>query len=298
MTAIGPHVPSGTRRLCLPRGARGYPPPASATTAFLAPVRHRFGLLGPKNSRLLVPSAPLLSSWPLGVLLCLTLPAHLALAHAPLNGQWAVERRITSSFEMPIVGLVVQTQTIRALWSISGQPDALAGSNGYSVSEKVCSVNLGSSTPAIKGTLRPGFAAGVSGTTFALDVGVERPGAIRIDVTKVIGAELQHGAALPVSPTDARVRDIDDDGLPGFTVALTGLVTGEIRFVRRERLRFSGKLTSPDRMEGKVAIEFEQRAIAATSSFLLDPIPERIDDARFRARRLGKATTCETLKRQ
>jgi hypothetical protein len=219
----------------------------------------------------------------------------VALAHSPLDGHWAVERRITSSFEMPLVGLVVQTQTVRALWAITGRTGATAGSGGYSVSEKVCSVDLGSSTPAIKGMLKPGFAAGVSGTVFGLDVGRGGPSGIEIDVTKVIGADLANGAALPVSPTDARVRDIDGDGLPGFTVALSGLVTGEVRFVRRERLRFSGKLTTPDRMEGKVAIDFEQKAIAATSSLLLDPIPERIDDARFRARRLGKETTCAAL---
>ena len=53
MSAIRPHVPFGTLRAFLPRGARGCPPPASARTAFLAPVRHRFGLLGPKNSRIL-----------------------------------------------------------------------------------------------------------------------------------------------------------------------------------------------------------------------------------------------------
>ncbi len=53
MSAIRPHVPLDKLRAFLARGARGCPPPASARTAFLAPVRHRFGLLGPKNTGLL-----------------------------------------------------------------------------------------------------------------------------------------------------------------------------------------------------------------------------------------------------
>ena len=58
VSAIRPHVPRGTLRAFLPRGARGCPPPASARTAFLALEGNRFGLLGPKNSRLLADLTP------------------------------------------------------------------------------------------------------------------------------------------------------------------------------------------------------------------------------------------------
>ncbi len=86
---------------------------------------------------------------------------------------------------------------------------------------------------------------------------------------------------LPTQAEHPDVRDIDGDGQPGFTVVIEGLVSGEVRLVRRERLRFAGSVDKI-RMRGEPDLTVEQNLLSASTSLLETPIPETVRGGTFR----------------
>lgn len=82
---------------------------------------------------------------------------------------------------------------------------------------------------------------------------------------EVPGANLVDPAcdALPTEPNDPRVVDSDDDGYPGISVGLSGLITGLIRSVQRQATTLHGVAVAADRIEGGMTFESDQSVIAS-----------------------------------
>jgi hypothetical protein len=88
----------------------------------------------------------------------------------------------------------------------------------------------------------------------ALPTAIEVPGANLVDPAC---------DALPTEPNDPRVVDSDDDGFPGISVGLKGLITGVLRCVQRQSTTLHGVAVAADRIEGGMTFESDQSVIAS-----------------------------------
>lgn len=84
-------------------------------------------------------------------------------------------------------------------------------------------------------------------------------------VIEVFGAALADPVceALPVDANDLRLVDTDNDGFPGITVDLSGLISGTLRSVQRQATALDGVVTLADRIEGGMAYESDQSVVAS-----------------------------------
>ncbi len=85
---------------------------------------------------------------------------------------------------------------------------------------------------------------------------------------EVPGANLVDPAcdALPTDPNDPRVVDSDNDGYPGISVGLSGLITGMLRCVQRQATALHGVAVAADRIEGGMTFESDQSVIESAPS--------------------------------
>ena len=95
---------------------------------------------------------------------------------------------------------------------------------------------------------------GLGQLELALPTAIEVPGANLVDPAC---------DALPTEPNDPRVVDSDDDGFPGISVGLKGLITGVLRCVQRQSTTLHGVAVAADRIEGGMTFESDQSVIAS-----------------------------------
>lgn len=93
---------------------------------------------------------------------------------------------------------------------------------------------------------------------------------------EVEGAHLTHPATdtLPTSASDPRVYDEDNDGQPGMTIKLTGLVDGSIYVVQRQTTSYDGVAVSADRIQGKFSYNSEQIILESDPASIKQLSPE------------------------
>jgi hypothetical protein len=87
---------------------------------------------------------------------------------------------------------------------------------------------------------------------------------------EVVGAVLTDQAceALPTDPNDPRLFDTDNDGYPGISVGLEGLITGTLRSVQRQATALQGVAVAADRVEGGMAYESDQSVVASDPPYI------------------------------
>lgn len=109
------------------------------------------------------------------------------------------------------------------------------------------------------------------------------------------------GEALPMNAMDARVFDQDGDSNPGVTVHVSGLATGDVYVVQRQRAWYTGALAlTADELRGDNHSEgSEQRTIGASTMLLNTDIPSRDDpdrrDDTVRIRRIEPSYDCDRV---
>jgi hypothetical protein len=74
--------------------------------------------------------------------------------------------------------------------------------------------------------------------------------------------------ALPTDPSDPAVTDQDQDGNPGITIKLGGIVSGDLYVVQRQTSELTGIAVSSDRIEGHYGFTSEQNVLASNPSSL------------------------------
>lgn len=82
---------------------------------------------------------------------------------------------------------------------------------------------------------------------------------------EVAGADLANPATdpLPTDPTDPRLVDTDNDGYPGISVGLSGLITGTLRSVQRQSTVLRGLAVAANRVEGGMVFQSDQSIVAS-----------------------------------
>ncbi|EYF00902.1 hypothetical protein [Chondromyces apiculatus] len=138
-------------------------------------------------------------------------------------------------------------------------------------------------------------------------VGTFAAGQLRVpELVEVVGASLSSPTeALPTEPDDARLFDQDGDQKPGVTIALSGLVDGEVYVAERKKTTLDGVAVSADRIEGLTSFSSEQSVVDADPANLKDQVAssEQSTDPNacnsyFVMLRVDDAMTCETLRTQ
>jgi hypothetical protein len=84
---------------------------------------------------------------------------------------------------------------------------------------------------------------------------------------EAIGAHLASSSdALPTDAADLRVYDQDNDGQPGITIRLSGLVTGSVYSVQSQTTAVSAVAVSSTRLEGAMTFTSNQNVLASDPS--------------------------------
>lgn len=125
----------------------------------------------------------------------------------------------------------------------------------------------------VKSTMPEEFIAAMASPRVAVQVEGPEGGPWTVDFdqwTIVIGAELDDPASdpLPEDKKDPRVTDPDDDGKPGATVHLSGMIKGRTYVVQRLTRGMHGSLTADGRMKGTLSGRAEQTTLGASNPLL------------------------------
>lgn len=246
-------------------------------------------VLQPMRRSLLTAAALLLSA-------ALLLPAALKSTEAAspdLTGTWAqlvVHRSLSA---IPVVGDVASETTTRLLVTLSQQGDEVRAS------AKVCGMRIDGSklvrtsipTALVRAMPEQRWQSKISASDGRLELG---PWA-RWDV---LGARLSapDSEKLPTEASDARVFDQDGDGKPGVTVAVRGMIDGEIFVTQKGWSELRPERVTADSISGSVRWRQTQTILGASSRFLFsgpatrpDPKPEA---NWFSARRITSGASC------
>lgn len=151
------------------------------------------------------------------------------------------------------------------------------------VTETLCNIEIDAPDAGTSIRLGPGFAAAQPQVTRAGSIitGIDSY-EFSLELTYIArGVELAdlENEELPTDPTDPRVQDADNDGNPGLTLLLDGILTGQLFEVQRDFTELTGTQTSADRIEGLANWGSELSYLGSDPEFLLDLVGEALPDS-------------------
>jgi hypothetical protein len=180
-------------------------------------------------------------------------------------GSYAMQSKTSATQEVPILGKMMATTTALALVDIARD------GQGLKMTEQGCHVTVVGSMAAMT-TIPDAIPRSVPPTASPLEVWQANGQTLwkKPAVTVTVGVHLTapDSDALPTTQTDPRVWDQDGDGNPGVTVMVSGLVSGNIYVVQRQRAIYSGAVTGQNALGGTVLDASDQSVIGATNSTL------------------------------
>ncbi|NQW62357.1 MAG: hypothetical protein HQ461_05970 [Deltaproteobacteria bacterium] len=236
------------------------------------------------------------------LLLCLllVLPAQLqsaapddTAATTDLTGTWAQVVVHRSLSAIPVVGDVASQTTTRLLVMLS-QESGLVQARA-----KVCGMHIEGSK-LVRTSIPPALVRAMPEQLWHTRVSATEG---RLELAPwsrwdVLGARLQEPSrdALPTEASDARVFDQDGDGKPGVTVAVRGMIDGEIFVTQKGWSELRPDRVTADSISGSVRWRQTQTILGASSRFLSSG-PETRPDPKpaanwFSARRVEAGASC------
>jgi hypothetical protein len=225
-----------------------------------------------------------------GALVSFVSPAS-SVAEESLSGVYLFVQTTTSITKMPVLADVVATTRAVSIQRLTFDGEWLRGSG------TLCDVQMRSSSRLVKTILPPAFRRALP--PVVTNARLKKTGGTMTfhqpPQTLVIGAELEakHTDPLPKTPHDSRVRDHDEDGKPGVTVLVSGIISGEIYLVQRSTSHLTGHAT-PDGFQGTIYFSNDQSILDATKGPLkrnpnATPDPNRSE---FVLRKVNPNVTC------
>jgi RNase P/RNase MRP subunit p29 len=232
--------------------------------------------------------------------LLLLLPARLqsaapegTAASADLTGTWAQVVVHRSLSAIPIVGDVASETTTRLLVTLSQEGELVKAR------AKVCGMRIEGSK-LVRTSIPPALVRAMPEQLWHTRVSATEG---RLELAPwsrwdVLGARLQEPSrdALPTEASDARVFDQDGDGKPGVTVAVRGMIDGEIFVTQKGWSELRPDRVTADSISGSVRWRQTQTILGASSRFLSSG-PETRPDPKpaanwFSARRVEAGASC------
>jgi len=223
--------------------------------------------------------------------------APLVLADLDLTGVWAQLDVRSALATVPLAGQVTRTTTSVFRASLVQQGDQLQ------VTLELCGLWSESGTDLVQTIFPDALVASIAPQAYTValrqdDLGVAYEGPRHVDA-RGYRPTGEPDEALPEAPEDPRVYDQDGDGRPGITVRISGVVSGEVWLVQRLTTRALGRVTSPDRIEGLLEWQDEQRHLGTDNTLLKDPTPSRPDpeaaNSYFRSVRVEAGDDCAAI---
>ncbi len=108
-----------------------------------------------------------------------------------------------------------------------------------------------------------------------------------------------HSDPLPDDPDDPRVIDFEEDGNPGITARISGIVQGEVYVIMRMMRDMTGRIVNNRLIEGQIDSSVEMITLDAKPSLIklqLDLVPHPVPDLnRFEFIRLQSDLNCEDI---
>lgn len=217
-----------------------------------------------------------------------------------LTGKWA-QLVVTSSLaDVPFEGTVTTTTSSMLLIDVTHTGDQLQ------LRTSTCAVNMNSTSNSVETIIPPAFVTGLPETTRSGSTTLDASGNLQVSLpyfTEVFGARLTdiENEALPTSSSDPRVYDQDNDGNPGMTVSISGIISGDIYIVQRGRNSLTSSVSADkSRWDGLVQWDNEQVTLGASNSILTSVSPEATVDPNannsfFRTTRVNAAMDCATV---
>ena len=189
--------------------------------------------------------------------------ANLTGGDSALSGLWVQRQDTTTIARIATIGRVRSTTTSIVLYEVRHQGDQLTGSG------RVCDVRIVSDPSFVATTLPDAFLRALPEPVIDARL-AEANGTLSLEqapVWSVVGANLDRPLteSLPQSADDPRVCDSDEDGNPGVTVRIGGLVEGEVYIVQRGWSRYTG-LLDPRLRAFRGEVEFGQEQVVLDAS--------------------------------
>lgn len=213
-----------------------------------------------------------------------------------LTGTWAQVVVHRSLSAIPVVGDVASETTTRLLVTLAQD------GNEVRASAKVCGMRIDGSK-LVRTSIPAALVRAMPPQRWEtrLSVGSGPPKLAPWSRWDVLGARLAapDHEKLPTAPDDVRVVDQDGDGQPGVTVAVQGLIDGEIFVAQKGWSELRPERVSSDVISGSVAWRQTQTILGASSRFLTNGPPTRPDPAPkanwFAARRISEGADCAAV---
>lgn len=223
-------------------------------------------------------------------------PPGFADAVAPrIVGSYVMRQQIAQIRQLPIVGM--QAAVVRTLGGATIRRDG----GGFVLEENGCHI-LPETSGNVSTTIDDAVPRSVPTIEAPLEVRPDGDAVIwtRGEVAVIVGARLANPTdALPTMASDARVWDQDGDGHPGVTARVSGIASGDVYVVQRQRASYAGGLVADGHLTGRLADRSEQSVIDASNPLLKqnimstpDPDP---DKSRIELVRTSEAWTCDRL---
>jgi phytoene synthase len=216
----------------------------------------------------------------------------------PLSpGTYRLETRTAARARIPVLGESRSATVSVALARVR------AADGGLVQSHRVCAARIDGGG-LVRMVFPARFIAALAEHSYPLELRPASGGWLyRADLgTEHVGYVPSGDRALPRTADDPSVVDWDDDGRPGATLGLAVPIApdGELHIVQRGRTVLEGRVSGPDRVEGRALVPlFEQAVIGARPDFLRRS-PEIVPDpdgSRFVLERVGDDDDCTDLVR-
>ena len=214
-----------------------------------------------------------------------------------LAGTWAQKLVQTAVTDVPVVGEST-TKTITYL-----RVELDQSGETFELDSRVCDVVIRSDVDMFETIVPEAFVEALPQSNRKGRL-MHEDGEIRFQVERrleIRGAQLRspEHEYLPEEASDSRVVDPDNDGHPGLTLRVDGVVSGEIYVVQRGWDRYTGRVVSEDRMTGQVEWDSEQNVLDSTSLFIGDQPPTRPhpddDQSHVEFVRIDEGTSCSEI---
>lgn len=199
-----------------------------------------------------------------------------------MAGTFATKMQITTQTDLPLIGTVTGGGDTYLL--IERTWDEATGS--YSQVHQVCGGRIRSETStsvladeswrAVPAEPPSSLELRDEDGYFALTGHLELWGLLRaaFDDPYTDALPADHIQALE-EPHASRIVDMDEDGHPGMTIYVEGLVTGDYYFVQRKLSDMHGVVLGPDRIVGLNETSFEQVILGAAEGPVQQGFPQR-----------------------